>query len=182
MSEAPKLSSRKVVQKKKVEPEVPRSKIAVLHFSHIPSEYTEKEARQFFGQFGTIRKLRISRSKRTARSRGYGYIQFQLPEVAEIVAAATNDYFIGGKPIRVEVMKPEAIPKDLFKGHNKKFVDTRLFMHAKRRKAHNSKNHTGSSAEKLQQDQSKISKLADVGIDYDFERKVISKPVATPTN
>ena len=38
--------------------------MGVVYVGHIPNHFQEKEMRQFFGQFGDILKLRISRSKK----------------------------------------------------------------------------------------------------------------------
>lgn len=38
--------------------------MGVVYVGHIPKSFAEKEMRAFFEQFGTIFKLRISRSKK----------------------------------------------------------------------------------------------------------------------
>ena len=172
---ATKLSSRKVPEKKHTAPKTPKGKQAVLHVSQLPIEYTEKELRTFFCQFGRVTKLRLSRSNKTARSRGYAYIQYELPELAKIAAEATNNYFIGGKPIRVEHMNPEAVLPELFKGCKKTKIDPRPRRFATLRKGHNSKTHSIAQEETLKKDQTRASKLAAAGIDYDFTRRVITK-------
>lgn len=35
-------------------------------------------------QFGTVTKVRLSRSKKTTRSRGYAFMEFQSAEVAKV--------------------------------------------------------------------------------------------------
>ena len=174
---ATRLSSR-TISEKKVSPATPRiskNKQAVLKVGGLPSEFSEKEIRAFFSQFGTIRKLRLSRSTRTARSRCFAFVQMELPEVAVIAAEATNNYFIGGKPISVVVMNPEAVMSSTFKGFNKKFVDRRLSHETEIRKNHNKFTHSLVDVSKLKKDEARKSKLASVGIDYDFTRKVVKR-------
>lgn len=178
MAAGPKLSSRKVPASKKTTPVVPRvsaKKQAVLNVSHLPPEYTEKELRAFFAQFGRVTKLRLSRSKKTARSRGYAYVQFDTPEVAKIAAEATNNYFIGGQPILVELMSHEAVLPGLFRGCSRHFTDLRPMREAINRKGHNGKTHSLLDATKLKADAARASKLAEAGIEYDFTRKVVKK-------
>lgn len=173
-----KLSSRKTPQKK-VTPKTPAKKnLAVVRASRLPHEFSEKELRAFFGQFGTIFKLRLSRSKRTARSKGYAYIQFEMPEVAKIVADATNNYFIAGKPICVEHMDPDTVWPDLFKGHDRVFRDLRVLRSSKLRKGHNSKSHGFTDASKETRDVARAKKLAEAGVEYEFVRNRVKKDIS----
>jgi nucleolar protein 15 len=156
-------------------PLIPKKKQSVVFFSKVPKEFSEKEIRAFFGQFGKILKLRLARSKRTAGSKGYGYIQFEMPEIAKIVAEATNNHFIAGNPITVEHMNPESVWPELFKGHNKKFRDLRPIWEAARRKKHNITTHETMNIAKIEKDTQRASKLAELGIEYDFSRKIIGE-------
>jgi len=175
-----KLSSRKTPEKKTSSTKASKKNLAVVRVGGLPHEFSEKEVRAFFGQFGTIFKLRLSRSKRTARSKGYAFIQFELPEVAKIVADATNNYFIGGKPIRVEHMDPESVWPELFNGHNRKFRDLRPSRSASLRKGHNSKAHGFVDAGKITRDEARSKKLAQAGVEYDFVRTKVNKDISKP--
>ena len=42
----------------------------VVYLGHVPHGFYEKEMRAFFSQFGAVTRLRLSRSKRTGRSKG----------------------------------------------------------------------------------------------------------------
>ena len=46
----------------------------IVYLGHLPKGLEEKELRTYFDQFGKIKKVRLSRSKKTARSRGYAFI------------------------------------------------------------------------------------------------------------
>lgn len=173
-----KLSSRKVSEKKQhSQPETRRSLLnnSVLRVSRIPHELSEKELRQFFGQFGRIIKLRLSRSTKTGGSRGLAFLQYELPDIAKIATEATNNYFIAGRPIKVEHMNPEAVLSTIFSGANNKTVDPRRLMEkrsSKVRKTHNSRSHSTLGKSAIEKDAIRNAKLAESGIEYDFARNV----------
>ena len=48
----------------------------------------------YFQQFGKVKAVRVSRSKRTARSRGYAFVRFDDAEVAAIAAKAMDGYMM----------------------------------------------------------------------------------------
>ena len=177
MTTATRLSSRTLTEKKasSTVARVSKNKQAVLKVGGLPSEFSEKEVRAFFAQFGTIRKMRLSRSTRTARSRCFAFVQMELPEVAAIAAEATNNYFIGGKPISVVVMSPESVMPSTFKGCNKKFVDRRLAQGAEIRKSHNKFTHSSFDDSKLKKDEARKAKLASAGVEYEFTRRVVTR-------
>jgi len=54
----------------------------IIYIGHLPKGFEEAELRKFFEQFGKINKLRVSRSKKTGRTRGYAFIEFASKEVA----------------------------------------------------------------------------------------------------
>lgn len=54
----------------------------------------------FFSQFGDIDKIRLSRSKRSGRSRGYAFIEFADQNVAKIVAETMNNYLMCGRLLK----------------------------------------------------------------------------------
>ena len=181
MPTAPKLSSRKVQDKSdptQSGQRVSKKTQAVLRVARLPKEFGEKELRQFFGQFGQINKLKLSRSKKTGRSRGYGYLQYELPEIAQIAAEASHNYFIAGKPLIVEHMNPEAVLPSHLKGWNKKPVAPRKLMEmnsALVRKCHNSKAHSALDVGVVTRDAARKAKLEAAGIEYEFVRPLSAK-------
>lgn len=52
----------------------PRSN--VVYLGRIPHGFFEDQMRGYFSQFGELRRLRLSRSKKSARSRGYAFLEF----------------------------------------------------------------------------------------------------------
>lgn len=75
----------------------------------------------YLSQFGDITRLRLSRNKKTGRSKHYAYVEFASTEVAKIVAATMNKYLLFGHILQVRLMNRDEVPKDLFKGANTRF-------------------------------------------------------------
>lgn len=82
--------------------------------------------KKYFGQFGTVRRLRLSRNKKTGASKHYAFIEFANGEVAEIVAKTMHNYLMFGHILQCRVIPQEQVHADLFKGANERFkVDPR---------------------------------------------------------
>ena len=71
----------------------------IVYIGHLPKGFEEEELKKFFVQFGKINKLRVSRSKKTGRSRGYAFLEFQDKEVSEIAVSTMDNYMMFGKSI-----------------------------------------------------------------------------------
>lgn len=77
--------------------------------------------KEYFSQFGNITKLRLSRNKKTGRSKHYAFIEFDSSYVADIVARTMNKYLLFGHILQVRVMPQETIPEKLWIGANKRY-------------------------------------------------------------
>ena len=88
----------------------------------MPRGFEEDELKKFFEQFGKIKKIRVSRSKKTARSRGYAFLEFKDKEVAEIAVKTMDKYIIFGKQIECHMIEPQLAHKDMFKDGNREWV------------------------------------------------------------
>jgi nucleolar protein 15 len=49
---------------------------SVCYLGHLPHGFYEEQIRGYFEQYGEVRRIRVSRSKKTARSRGFAFIDF----------------------------------------------------------------------------------------------------------
>lgn len=100
----------------------------VVFLKHIPYGFFEPQMRKYFEQFGRITRLRLARSKKTGKSKGYAYIEFAHQEVAKLVAETMNNYLMFTR-----ILKCDFVPyEDL---HDKAFVGChRLFQKPKSRK------------------------------------------------
>jgi nucleolar protein 15 len=102
------------------------SKKGVVYVGHLPKGFNENELKKFFGQFGAVTKLRVSRSPKTARPRGYAFLEFAEEQVAEIAAQTMNGYILFGRQLDCHVV--QAPNRETFKNGNRgwKFVPTQL--------------------------------------------------------
>jgi nucleolar protein 15 len=96
-------------------------KPGVVFVGRIPHGFYEHEMREYFKQFGTILKLRLSRNRRTSASRHIAWIQFESATVADIVAKTMDNYLLFNHILKVKVIPDEQVPANLWKGANKRF-------------------------------------------------------------
>eukprot|EP00594_Rhizosolenia_setigera_P003452 CAMPEP_0178945590 /NCGR_PEP_ID=MMETSP0789-20121207/3818_1 /TAXON_ID=3005 /ORGANISM="Rhizosolenia setigera, Strain CCMP 1694" /LENGTH=356 /DNA_ID=CAMNT_0020625495 /DNA_START=98 /DNA_END=1168 /DNA_ORIENTATION=+ len=155
----------------------------VIYLGRIPSQFEEPEMKRFFNQFGTVINARLSRSKKTGRSKGYAFIQFRSPEVAEIVAKTMNNYILMNKRMVCHVLSPDQVYADtMFKRSKNKGFYVDPTSHGNKYQKQVEKNLRSSDKIKqitrklIKRDNDKKRKLAEMGIDYDFpDRKEVQK-------
>ena len=143
----------------------------VVYIGRIPHGFYEHEMRDYFKQFGTILKLRLSRNRQTGASKHVAWIQFESSAVAEIVAKTMNNYLLFNHILQVKVVPKDQIPANLFKGANKRFKKVPWNKIAGRElrkpKSENAweKQNARVQARRLE----KANKLKAIGFDYEFE-------------
>jgi RNA recognition motif-containing protein len=76
-----------------------------LYVGNIPWSTKEEDLQQFFSQFGEVEECRIITERSTGRSRGYGFVEVNEEQAAEIVEKA-NGVEIEGRKIVVNEAKP----------------------------------------------------------------------------
>ena len=79
----------------------------VLYVGHLPCGFYDTALKRYFKQFGRIRKVRVERSIKTGRPKGYAFIEFVNEEVAKIAAEATDNYVINRKVLKAKYIPPE---------------------------------------------------------------------------
>jgi len=92
----------------------------VVYIKHLPHGFYEEQLRGYFSQFGAITRLRLARSPKTLGSKGYAFIEFRYPEVAEIAADAMNNYIMFKNIIKTRFIPPNEIEHDYFRSGVKK--------------------------------------------------------------
>lgn len=75
----------------------------------------------YFSQFGRVVNLKVSRNKKTAKAKHYGFIQFQSPEVAAIAAEAMNGYMLFTQKLMCHVLPKSKVHPEMFKGATRPF-------------------------------------------------------------
>jgi nucleolar protein 15 len=115
------LSNKKQLKLKKVAEFPGQGKPGVVFVGRIPHGFYEHEMKAYFGQFGKILKLRLSRNRKTGASKHYAFIQFQDGGVADIVAKTMDNYLMFGHLLKVKLVPDEQVPAKVFEGANKRF-------------------------------------------------------------
>lgn len=93
----------------------------VILVSRVPHGFYEQQMREFFSQFGEITRLRLSRNKKTGKSKHFAFVEFKEREVATIVAHTMDGYMMFDRTLRVKYLTPNMIHPMALKGANTKF-------------------------------------------------------------
>ncbi|XP_037095251.1 MKI67 FHA domain-interacting nucleolar phosphoprotein [Syngnathus acus] len=140
----------------------------VVYVGHLPLGLFEPQLRDYFEQFGTVLRLRLSRSKKTGGSKGYAFVEFDCDEVAKIVAETMNNYLMGERLIKCHVIPPETLHEKLFAGSQRTFKKPSKPAVA-RYNMERTSDQVSKMTNKLLHKEGKLRKrLAAQGIDYDF--------------
>uniref|UniRef100_A0A3Q1H3M4 Nucleolar protein interacting with the FHA domain of MKI67 n=1 Tax=Acanthochromis polyacanthus TaxID=80966 RepID=A0A3Q1H3M4_9TELE len=140
----------------------------VVYVGHLPKGLFEPQLKSYFGQFGKVLRLRLSRSKKTGGSKGYAFVEFDCDEVAKIVAETMNNYLMGERLIKCHVIPPEKVHEKLFVGSQRQFKKPSYPAVTRYNKKHTPEQ-VAKMTDKLLRKESKLRKrLAAHGIDYDF--------------
>ncbi|ABN65543.1 predicted protein, partial [Scheffersomyces stipitis CBS 6054] len=143
-------------------------KRGIIYLGRLPQGFQEPEMKKYFSQFGSIINLKLSRNKKTGKSKHYGFIEFENFEIAKIAAESMNNYLIFGHLLRCEVV--ETANEDLFKNTEKNFkvIPWKKISKHKNDKP-KSKEQWGKLVEKYEnQKLKKQTELKEKGIDFDL--------------
>merc|ERR1712093_300662 len=115
------LSKKEEKKLAKIKESEASEKPGVVYIGRIPHGFYENEMRAYFGQFGKILQLRMSRNKKTGAGKHYGWIKFESSVVADIVARTMDNYLMFGHILKVKLIPEEQVNEAWFKGANKRF-------------------------------------------------------------
>jgi len=87
----------------------------VIYIGHLPHGFYENQLKGFFSQFGTVLKVRVARSIKTYRPKGYAFVMFANREVAEIACRAMDGYFMYNKILVCKMVPPEKVRPNMFR-------------------------------------------------------------------
>ncbi|KAF8925187.1 hypothetical protein BGZ58_001058, partial [Dissophora ornata] len=153
---------------------IPKSKdketTGVVYLGRIPHGFYEDQMTAYFSQFGKVLRLRLSRNKKTGKSKHYAFIEFASQDVAEIVADTMDNYLLFGHQLKCKALQPSQIHPAMFSGANKKFKAIPwLKISKEKHNAEKSPAQIKSVKRKLlKNEDAKRAKLAELGIDYEF--------------
>ncbi|KAK6461007.1 hypothetical protein DFJ63DRAFT_214294 [Scheffersomyces coipomensis] len=145
-----------------------KSKRGIIYIGRLPEGFQEEELTKYFEQFGKIINLKLSRNKKTGKSKHYGFIEFENVDVAKIAAETMNNYLLFGHLLKCEVIIDNE--KELFNGSEKKFkvIPWQKISKHKNDKPKSNKQWTKLVEKFEHQKVQKQKELNDKGIDFDL--------------
>ncbi|XP_074584173.1 uncharacterized protein LOC141840167 [Curcuma longa] len=153
----------------KVEEEPAKNTSTVLYIGHIPHGFYEEQMKGFFSQFGKIKHVRIARSRKTGNSKHYGFLEFENPEVAKVVADEINNYLLFEHNLQVHLIPPERVHPKLWKCAN--WRDNRKDWIGIARTQHNKERTPDQHQHRVQgiikREEKRRKRIKAVGIDYE---------------
>ncbi|ESQ40370.1 hypothetical protein EUTSA_v10014607mg [Eutrema salsugineum] len=145
------------------------NKATVLYIGRIPHGFYEAEIEAFFQQFGSVKRVRVARNKKTGKSKHFGFIQFEEPEVAAIVAGAMHDYLLLEHMLQVHVIPPEHVKPNLWKGFKSQYkpVDWVQIERKQHNKERTLEEHRKMLQKVVKRDQKRRKRIEAAGIEYE---------------
>ncbi|XP_009909492.2 MKI67 FHA domain-interacting nucleolar phosphoprotein [Dryobates pubescens] len=140
----------------------------VVYVGHLPRGLCEPQIREYFEQFGTVTRLRLSRSKKTGGSKGYGFIEFESDDVAKIVADTMNNYLFSERLLKCQFMSPERVHENLFKNSSRMFLKPSQPAVRRYNKVRSLVQKAKMTKRLLRKEKLLRKRLAEKGLDYDF--------------
>ncbi|QIW97402.1 hypothetical protein AMS68_002920 [Peltaster fructicola] len=92
----------------------------VIYIGRLPHGFFEHQMRAYFSQFGKITHLRLARSRKTARSQHYAFIEFASAAVADIVAKTMDKYLMFNHILQVRRVPSEQVKETIWHGEGRR--------------------------------------------------------------
>lgn len=119
--EIPKVDKKTKKKAKDAAKDSSSDKPGVIYVGRIPHGFYERQMKEYFSQFGDITNLRVSRSRKTGKSKHYAFVEFKSAEVAEIVSNTMDNYLLFNHILKCKLVAPEQVHEKLWIGANKRF-------------------------------------------------------------
>ncbi|KAJ3765739.1 hypothetical protein FB446DRAFT_709221 [Lentinula raphanica] len=152
----------------------------VLYLGRIPHGFYEDQLKGYFSQFGNITRLRVSRNKKTGKSKHYAFLEFDSSSVAQIVADTMNNYLLMGHILQCKVIPKEEVHPELWVGANRKWraVPRQRVARITHNKPRTLEQREKATDRLLKRQDDKKRKLQEMGISYNFDAVAYTKPVS----
>lgn len=141
----------------------------VVYIGRIPHGFYEAQMKEYFSQFGDIKRLRLSRNKKTGASKHFAFIEFASDEVAKIVAETMDNYLMFGHILKCKYAPEGSLHEDVWKGANKRY--RRIPQHKLLREAAEKPKTQQQMEKKVEKEKKKRStkqeKMKKMGYEYD---------------
>ncbi|KAL8429168.1 hypothetical protein Efla_006304 [Eimeria flavescens] len=98
-----------------------RAKRGVIYIGHLPVGFSEPQLKGFFSQFGEVCRVRLFRSRKTAQSKGYAFVEFALRDVAAVAAEAMDKYRLFGRTLVCRLTEAGQVNERVFRNSHKPF-------------------------------------------------------------
>lgn len=143
----------------------------VLYFGRVPKSMPEEAMKAYLTQFGNVRRLRLSRNRKTGAPKHYAFVEFEDEEVGKIVQETMHNYLLEGRLLQVHVVPKEKQHPNLWVGANRAYRATpadRMF------RIKHDKPRTGAEKKRaesrlLHRQEQRRKRIQDQGIKYDFD-------------
>ncbi|KAI4462943.1 mki67 fha domain-interacting nucleolar phosphoprotein [Holotrichia oblita] len=150
-------------------PQKHKRQYGLIYIGHLPHGFYEEEMKEYFKQFGVVTNVRVSRSRKTGKSKGFGFVQFLHPEVAQVAAETMDNYLFFNRRLVCKYIPPEKQQKSVF---TKAVWSTQNYPLKISRKMHIAKRNLSqkkivvSTKTSLKKIKMKLNKLAELGIQH----------------
>ncbi|KAI9358591.1 hypothetical protein DFJ73DRAFT_819010 [Zopfochytrium polystomum] len=145
----------------------------VVYLGRIPHGFYEAEMLSYFKQFGEVVRLKLSRSKKTGKSKHYAFIEFENEGVAKHVVEAMNGYLLFNHILQCKLVPRDEVHPLTFAGADRPFTNAHAKQVASQRKRQNApksrKDLQIMSNRLLKTERQKLKKLKKKGIDYSLD-------------
>ncbi|ETW05038.1 hypothetical protein H310_04083 [Aphanomyces invadans] len=151
---------------------------STIFIGRIPHGFYEKQMRGFFSQFGEIKRLKVSRNKKSGKSKHYAFIEFEEPDVARVVADTMDGYRLFDKTLSCNVLPLDKCHERMFIGANRTFrpIPYRKLAIREHNAGKTYEQQEAINARLLAKETIKRNKLKALGIEYEFEGYAGSAP------
>jgi nucleolar protein 15 len=142
----------------------------VVFLGRIPYGFFEVQMRAFFEQFGEVKRLRLSRNKKTGRSKHFAFIEMEDADTAQVVAESMDDYLLFRHRLQCRVVQPDDIHPEMWKGANQRYnkAPWRKINRVRHNKPRDLQRAKTITKRALSREERKRARLAQLGIDFDF--------------
>ncbi|KAJ1735979.1 hypothetical protein LPJ61_000238 [Coemansia biformis] len=72
-----------------------------VYVGSINFELTEEHINRVFSEFGSVRSVSMSKDATTGRHKGFGFVEYDVPEAASLVMEVMNGTMLGGRQLRI---------------------------------------------------------------------------------
>ncbi|KAF6754371.1 hypothetical protein DFP72DRAFT_1068397 [Ephemerocybe angulata] len=149
----------------------PTGERGVLFLGRIPHGFYEEQMKAYFSQFGDVTRIRLSRNKKTGKSKHYGFVEFDSASVAKIVADTMDNYLMNGHIMQCKLIPKDKVHPQLWVGANRKWrtVPPEQLTRATHNKKRDGDEQYAASRRLIKRQNQRKRKLEELGINYDFE-------------